>query len=216
MELIRVDTQRAYSAIREQITTLELSPGSSIDDAKLAHQLDMGLVPVREAIKLLVHDHLIEAPPRGLFVAQIKIIELRQISELRLLLEPYCVRQTAKLATKDDFLVLESLCHQQSLIPADQPRTLIELDHKFHQAIARASQNKYLVDILEHFFGLSQRVWFLALPHLDFLPAAVGSHLELVAAIKARDQHLSEELMHQHIQNFYTQVFGILQKMDLT
>ncbi|MBE9523668.1 MAG: GntR family transcriptional regulator [Chloroflexi bacterium] len=215
MELTRVDTQRAYKAIRELITTLELSPGSPIDEAKLADKLGVGLVPVREAIKLLIHDHLIEAPSMGLFVAELKIIELRQISELRLLLEPYCVRQTAKLATADDLLVLEALCKEQSLVPTDQPRALIELDHKFHQAIARASQNKYLVDILEHLFGLSQRVWFMALPHLKFLPAAVESHLELVAAIKAQDEHLAEELMRQHIQDFYVQVFAILQKLDI-
>lgn len=213
MELIRVDTQRAYEAIREKITTLELAPGAPIDEGKLALDLDVGLVPVREAIKLLVHDHLIEAPTMGLFVAAVKIPELRQISEIRLLLEGHCAQQAAKFATPDDWVVLEALCREQSQVPPNEPRQLFDLDHKFHQAIAQAAHNQYLADILDDFFGLSQRLWFLALPHLEFLPAAVEKHLELVAAIQARDEGRAEAIMRQHIQNFYDKVFEILQNM---
>ncbi|MEN8171816.1 MAG: GntR family transcriptional regulator [Chloroflexota bacterium] len=214
MELIRVDTKRAYEVIHDQIITLELAPGISINEGKIAAQLGMGLAPIREAIKLLVHDHLVEVTSTGLFVSDVKIKDLEQISEMRLLLEPYCVQQTAKLATADDFLVLDALCNEQSLVPPDQPRVLIELDHKFHQAIARAADNKFLAETLEHFFTLSKRLWFLALPHLEFLPAAVESHLELTAAIKARDEQSAEKIMRQHIQDFYNQVFEILQKLE--
>jgi DNA-binding GntR family transcriptional regulator len=214
MELVRVDTQRAYAAIREKIATLELAPGAPVDEGKLARELDVGLVPVREAIKLLVHDHLIEAPSMGLFIAEVKIPELRQISEIRLLLECYCAQQAARFATPDDLVVLEALCREQSQVPPDEPRLLFELDHKFHQAIAQAAHNKYLADILDDFFGLSQRLWFLALPHLEFLPAAVEKHLELVAAIKAQDENHAEAIMRQHIQSFYDKVFETLQNLS--
>lgn len=213
MELIRVDTQRAYEAIREKITTLELAPGAPIDEGQLALDLDVGLVPVREAIKLLVHDHLIVTEKRGLYVSDMHIPELQQISEIRLLLEGYCAQQAAKFATPDDLVVLEALCREQSQVPPNEPRQLFDLDHKFHQAIAQAAHNKYLADILDDFFGLSQRLWFLALPHLEFLPAAVEEHLELVAAIQTRDEGRAEAMMRQHIQNFYDKVFEILQNM---
>ena len=98
-------------------------------------------------------------------------------------------------------------------MPPDEPRLLFELDHKFHQAIAQAAHNKYLADILDDFFGLSQRLWFLALPHLEFLPAAVEKHLELVAAIKAQDENHAEAIMRQHIQSFYDKVFETLQNL---
>jgi len=186
MELERVDTQRAYELIREKITTLELAPGAPLDEGALARELGMGLVPVREALKLLIHDHLVDAPSRGLFVADVNIPDLEQISEIRLLLETYCVRQAAKHAIPDDLLVLEALCQEQAQIPPDQPRQLFDLDHKFHQAIARAAKNKYLAEILEDFYGQSKRLWYLALPHLEFLPAAVETHIELVEAIKSQ------------------------------
>jgi DNA-binding GntR family transcriptional regulator len=210
MELLRIDTQRAYELIREKITSLELSPGSPIDEGKLADELEMGSVPVREALNLLAHDHLVTTADQGLFVSKVEIPDLQQISEIRMLLEPYCAQEAATHATRDDIVVLEALCQEQSQIPADQPKQLFDLDHKFHQAIARAAKNKYLAEILENFYGHSKRAWFLVLPHLDFLSTAVESHLEMVDAIKDQNADHAAEMMREHVQGFYEKVFEIL------
>ena len=214
MELVRIDTQRAYEAIREKITSLELSPGSPIDEGKLANEMEMGQVPVREALNLLVHDHLVdvETEAQGLFVSKIEIPDLKQISEIRVLLEPYCAAQAAMYATSDDIVVLEALSQEQSQIPSDQPKQLFDLDHKFHHAIARAAKNKYLAEILEDFYGYSRRVWFLVLPHLGFLSTAVESHLEMVQAIKNKNGEKAAQIMQDHVQGFYEKVFEILKK----
>jgi len=210
MELVRVDTQRAYERIKEKITTLELSPGSPIDEGQLSAELGMGLVPVREALKLLAHDHLVETPQKGLYVADVNLHDLEQISDIRLLLESYCARQAAQYATEDDLVVLEALCKEQASIPPEEHRQLFDLDHKFHQAIAKAARNRYLGDLLEHFFGLSQRLWYLVLPHLEFLPAAVEKHLDLVNAIENHDPDRAEAIMRNHVKEFYDQVHNIL------
>jgi len=212
MELVRIDTQRAYELIREKITSLELTPGSPVDEGKLADELDMGLVPVREALNLLAHDHLVATADQGLFVSKVEIPDLHQISEIRMLLEPYCAQEAAAHATADDIVVLEALSQEQSQIPPDQPKQLFDLDHKFHQAIARAARNKYLSEILENFYGHSKRVWFLVLPHLDFLSTAVESHLEMVQAIKDQDGEQAAQMMYDHVQGFYEKVFEILKK----
>ena len=170
----------------------------------------MGLVPVREALNLLSHDHLVETGDRAIFISKIEIPDLQQISEIRILLEPYCARQAASHAIADDIVVLEALRREQSQIPLDQPKILFDLDHKFHQAIARAAKNKYLADILEGFYGHSKRAWFLVLPHLDFLSTAVESHLDIVQAIKDRDGDRAEHIMMEHVQSFYEKVFAIL------
>lgn len=213
MELVRIDTQRAYELIREKITSLALAPGSLIDEGKLADEMEMGLVPVREALNLLAHDHLVETADQGLFVSKVKIPDLQQISEIRILLEPFCAQQAAAHATFDDIVVLEALSHEQSRISSDQPKLLFDLDHKFHQAIAQAAKNKYLAEILEDFYGHSRRVWFLVLPRLDFLPAAVESHLEMVQAIKDQNGKQAAQIMQEHVREFYEKVFEIL-KID--
>ena len=211
MELVRIDTQRAYELIREKITTLELSLGASIDEGKLAEELEMGATPIREALNLLAHDHLVAtADQGGLFVSKVEIADLQQISEIRMLLEPYCARQAAVHATTDDIVVLEALGQEQSKVPQDQPKLLFDLDHKFHQAIARAAKNQYLAEILEDFYGHSRRAWFLVLPQLGFLPAAVESHLDMVKAIKERDAERAAQIMHDHVRGFYEKVFEIV------
>ena len=64
---------------------------------------------------------------------------------------------------------------------------------------------------LDRLFGLSQRLWYLALPSLGFLPSSVEKHLELVEAIKTQDGDQAERIMREHVKEFYAQVRKILQ-----
>jgi DNA-binding GntR family transcriptional regulator len=217
MDLVRVDTQRAYEVIREKITTLELGPGAAINEQRLAEELDMGLVPVREALKLLAHDDLVIITPRhGLYVADVDVPDLERISEMRLSLESLCARLAAQRATPDDLVVLEALSQEQSTIPAEDSQLLFDFDHRFHQAIARAAHNKYLARTLDHLFGLSQRLWYLALPHIEFLPGSVEKHVELVEAIKAGDADRAEQVMSNHVRDFYDKVREVLVAREQT
>ena len=211
MEWERVDTKRAYEQIRERITTLELEPGSVINEQLLAEELEMGLAPVREALKLLVHDNLVVITPRhGLYVSDVNAPDLEQLSELRLSLEGLSARLAAQRATEDDIVILEALRQEQASTPADDRRRLFDIDHNFHQAVARAAHNKYMADSLERLFGLSQRLWYLALPELGFLPTAVEQHLDLVQAIKNGDGDEAERIMRAHVGEFYAQVREVL------
>ncbi|RME78777.1 MAG: GntR family transcriptional regulator, partial [Chloroflexi bacterium] len=203
MEMVRVDTQRAYELIWKKITTLELAPAAPINDQQLAEELDISPTAVREALKLLAHDGLVVITPRhGLHVADINLPDLEELSEMRVALEGLCARMAAERATADDIAVLDALRREaetlQQKAPPDLPR-LFEVDHKFHQAIAAAARNKYMARTLDQFFGLSQRLWYLALPELDFLPAAVQEHLALVEAIKAHNADQAEQIMRHHV-----------------
>jgi DNA-binding GntR family transcriptional regulator len=215
VKLERVDTKRAYERIREWITTLELAPGAPLNEQRVARDLDMGLVPVREALKLLAHENLVVITPRhGLYVSDVNIPDLEQISEMRLALEGLSARLAAQRATPDDIVVLQALRQEQATTPPEDSRRLFDVDHKFHQAVARAAQNKYLADSLEGLFGLSQRLWYLALPGLGFLPSNVEKHLDLVEAIEDGDSARAETIMREHVADFYSQVREILQDME--
>jgi len=222
MELERIDTKRAYDLIRERITTLQLAPRAVINEQELAASLDMGLVPVREALKWLVHDGLVLITPRhGILVSDLNIPDLEQLSEMRLALEGLSARLAAQRATPDDIVVLETLREEQAQTPAGDSHRQFDVDHKFHEAVARAAHNKYLAESLERLFGLSQRLWYLALrsaalpdtmPRLGFLPTAVEKHVNLVEAIQARDPGRAEAIMREHVAAFYTQVHQVLEE----
>jgi DNA-binding GntR family transcriptional regulator len=211
MTFIRIDTQQAYEQIKEQIIMLELAPGSQLSAQALAESLDMGLKPVEEALKLLAHDELVVITPRhGIYVAAVSITDLEQLSEMRVPLEALCARLAAQRATPDDLVVLDALRQEQASVSPDDSHRLFQIDHKFHQAIARAAHNKYLSRTLDHYFGLSQRLWYLALPELGFLPTAVADHLALADAIKTGDADEADRIMHTHVQSFYDKVRDIL------
>jgi DNA-binding GntR family transcriptional regulator len=211
MELVRVDTQRAYDLLWEKITTLELAPGAPINEQELAKEFDMGTKPVREALKWLAHENLVKVTPRhGIYVADVDVEDLEQISEMRLSLESLCARLAAKRAEPDDLVVLEALRKQQAEITPEESRELFDLDHKFHQAVAKAARNEYLAQTLDRLFGLSRRLWYLILPHLETLPSAVEKHLDLVEAIENGDSERAEQIMHQHVKEFYDEAREIL------
>jgi len=211
MELVQVGTERTYDAIRLKIVTLELAPGALINEQILAAELAMPLAPVREALKLLVHDNLVEVTSRhGLYVTDVNIPDLDQLSETRLTLEALSARLAALRASGDDRVVLTSLSQELAETPPDDNRRLLELDHRFHQAVAKAAHNKYLAEALERFFGLSQRLWYLALPRLGFLPSSVEEHLKLVEAIDRQDPARAAQLMHDHVAEFYANVRTVL------
>jgi DNA-binding GntR family transcriptional regulator len=136
--------------------------------------------------------------------------DLEQLSELRLSLEGLSARLAAQRATDDDLVILEALRREQASTPPEDSKRLFDVDHKFHQAVAQAAHNKYLADSLERLFGLSQRLWYLALPKLGFLPGAVEKHLDLVQAIKNSDGDQAERIMRAHVGEFYAQVREIL------
>lgn len=210
MELVRVDTQRAYDIIREKITTLELPPGAAVNDQALADELGFELYPIHEALKLLAHDGLIDLKPKGIYVLDVNTADLEQLSELRLLLEAFSARCAAERATPDDLVVLDALCQEQESVARGELQRLFEVDHKFHQAVAGAAHNEYLAAMLERLFGLSQRLWYLVLPELDFLPGAVEMHLELVEAIKSGEGELAAGIMQTHVEAFYDKVHDVL------
>ncbi|MFL7814142.1 MAG: GntR family transcriptional regulator [Anaerolineales bacterium] len=211
MKLNKVDTEKAYQRLWEKITSLELAPGETLDIATLADELGVSHASIEEALSLLVHDHLVEAPPRGLYVAGLHFKDLEKISTIRLNLETLAAQQAARSATEDDLVILQTLCEEV----AQDTRELFTLDQRFHQAIARAAHNDYLADTLQRLYGLSKRLWFLALPYLDFLPSAVKSHISLVDAIRDGDESRAMEIMQSHIEEFYLKIREIIQDRNL-
>jgi len=88
VDLIGVDTQKAYELLKEQINTLVLEPGSSVNEAELSVSLGVGTTPIREAMKLLYHDQLVVVSRQGgLYVANLNPEDLKMLSEVRVGLE---------------------------------------------------------------------------------------------------------------------------------
>ena len=200
---------RAYEAIRELIITLELEPGAVINERELIERIGIGRTPVREALRRLAQEHLVEVyPRRGMFVAAVDVRELARLSEVRAVLEAEAARLAAERATDAERAELRALIAE---IGGDlDDRGLIELDERIHRAIYRCSHNDLLEDTLEQYYMLALRIWMIALDRQHELKDAVGEHRTLLEAIHDGDGARAAATMRGHVEDFEQAMHRVL------
>jgi DNA-binding GntR family transcriptional regulator len=198
---------KAYQEIRRLIVSLELAPGAVIDERELIERLEIGRTPVREALRRLAHERLVEVyPRRGMFVTGVDVRELARLSEVRELLEPEAARLAAERATDVDRAELGAL-----LVELDAGRSeLIDLDERIHRAVYRAAHNDLLEATLEQYYVLALRIWSIALDRAHELEEAVEEHRALLEAIQAGDGDRAADTMRAHVQNFEQAMHRVL------
>ena len=82
--LARSQSEEAYLRIRERIVSLDMPPGSVVNESRLREQLKIGRTPIREALQRLARENLVRSiPHRGTFVTDVNITDLARITEVR-------------------------------------------------------------------------------------------------------------------------------------
>jgi DNA-binding GntR family transcriptional regulator len=198
---------KAYQEIRRLIVSLELAPGALIDERELIERLEIGRTPVREALRRLAYERLVEVyPRRGMFVTGVDVRELARLSEVREVLEPEAARLAAERATDVDRAELGAL-----LVELDAGGSeLIDLDERIHRAVYRAAHNDLLEATLEQYYVLALRIWSIALDRAHELEEAVEEHRALLEAIQAGDGDRAADTMRAHVQNFEQAMHRVL------
>ena len=103
-------SDRAYYAIRELIVTLELAPGSVVSERELMERLGVGRTPVREALRDLARERLVDVfPRRGIFVSGVDVGDIAGLSEVRLVLEGKAARLAAERRSEADLVGTQAL-----------------------------------------------------------------------------------------------------------
>jgi DNA-binding GntR family transcriptional regulator len=198
---------KAYHEIRGLIVALELAPGAVIDERELIERLEIGRTPVREALRRLSHERLVEVyPRRGMFVTGVDVRELARLSEVREVLEPEAARLAAERATDADREELAALLGELDAGSSE----LMDLDERIHRAVYRAAHNDLLEATLEQYYVLALRIWAIALDRAHELEEAVEAHRTLLEAIQAGDGDRAAETMRAHVQNFEQAMHRVL------
>jgi DNA-binding GntR family transcriptional regulator len=198
---------KAYQQIRELIVSLELAPGAVIDERDLIERLGIGRTPIREALRRLALERLVEVyPRRGMFVTGVDVRQLARLSEVRAVLEPEAARLAAERATEADRAHLDELLAELDAGESE----LMELDERIHRAVYRAAHNDLLESTLEQYYALALRIWMLALERRQELEEAVEAHRDLVEAIRDGDGERAAEIMRDHVDNFEQAMHRVL------
>ncbi|HWQ24470.1 MAG TPA: GntR family transcriptional regulator [Gaiellaceae bacterium] len=203
---------RAYYRIRELIVTLELPPGSIVSERELQDRLGLGRTPVREALQRLERECLVEVyPRRGIFVANVNVLDLAVLSEVRRAVESFAARLAAERSTEADREQTRALIAElEELTASADERRLIELDQRIHRHLWRCAHNPFLEATLDEYYVLSLRIWFLALGRTRRLEEAVREHLELLEAVLHGDPDRAEAAMARHVTGFERAIREVL------
>jgi DNA-binding GntR family transcriptional regulator len=205
-------SDEAYFRIRDLIVSLELEPGSIVNERDLMQRLGLGRTPVREALRALAQEKLIEVyPRRGIFVSSVNVRDLASLSEVRALLESHAAGLAATRATPDERSEAAELIEQVEQAAGERDeRRLIELDQRIHRHVYRCAHNAFLEETLNQYYVLTLRIWFLALDRVARLDEAVHEHRELMDAIRAADPEGAREAMRRHVLGFEQAIRQVL------
>src|SRR5262249_13311446 len=205
-------SDRAYFAIRELIVSLELQPGSIINEPELMARLGLGRTPVREALRTLMRERLVGVYPRpGTFVSSVDVRDVAGLSEARLAIETVAARLAAERATPEDRAICAALLEELERAAGEHDeRALIELDQRIHRHVYRCTHNEFLERTLEEYYVLTLRIWFLVLERVARLDAAVAEHRGLLGAIRDGEPERAEEVMRRHVAGFERAIRAVL------
>ncbi len=199
---------RAYIQLRDRIVTLALAPGTALREDALMDELELGRTPLREAVKRLALEGLVEVRPRsGTYVTEVEASDIVHIAEVRAELEAQAARLAAKRLQGP---LREAAADLLADIDAVQASSGVEatmaLDERVHRFVWEAAGNPYLADALERFWALSLRIWHLVLDHVPALPHAVHEQRAVIEAVLDGDARRAGARMRQHVQAFESEI----------
>ena len=201
--------ERVLERLRADILNGELKPGEFIRQQRIAELYGVSQMPVREALKKLTAEALVEEIPyRGVRVIQYSLKDIADLFALRSFLEGRTANAAAALITEADLDNLSTLVKEmKSTAAAKQLADYRARNRQFHQTIYRASQSYFLIQTLDKLWETYPTMLPGNFPQATAQPTSARNnrdleeHNAIVAALRKRDGDTADRLMHDHIQN---------------
>ncbi|MNO88221.1 putative HTH-type transcriptional regulator YdfH [compost metagenome] len=196
-------SQQIYDQIKKDILTGAYTPGDRLLVLELADRFKVSQAPVREALERLKFDELIiGSPNKGSVVSNISAKEIRDIFELREVVEVYAVRKALPLLGEDDFRHMEQKIRQmEEAVQQQDMLRILQCDLEFHGYLYERCDNQMALDIwnrmkmkMMHFMSISVRV--------NTTDQLVEEHLSLLEILKSGDLKTAEKRFKQHMRGY--------------
>lgn len=196
--------ERAYLGVRARILDGTFPPGTPLREEMLAGEIGVSRTPIRDALRRLLADGLVESTRNhGTFVAGLAPEELREIFELRILLESHAARKAAPRITPEEIAGMEALAAAMEAIEAPDETGVAafsDLNARFHLLLAHAARSPRLEGILLRTlqaplvllkeYRLHERVG---------IPRSNRQHREIIAALRAGNAEWAALAVSAHI-----------------
>ncbi|MBS1144066.1 MAG: GntR family transcriptional regulator [Proteobacteria bacterium] len=193
--------QEVAERLRQRIFAHELTPGHWIDEQKLAEEYGISRTPLREALKVLASEGLVDLRPRrGCYVTEISRQDMDDIFPLIAMLEGRCAAEAVKRAKAGDIAALKNI-HEQLELAAKEGRidAFFESNQEFHKKIQELSGNRWLLSVIQDLRKVLKLSRLHSLSLEGRLQQSLDEHRQIMAALQAGDAVKAEKLMHDHL-----------------
>ena len=194
-------SEQAYDHVRTGILRGEFPVGTPLSDIQIALALGMSKTPVRQALKLLEKEGLLERGPRRQLLVKGYSEEQRQeILEIREALEQLAVRQACRTMPSDeiDYLRL-SLLRQRRAAEAGDEAAFIDLDESFHLMIAQGANLPIVFKFLSQLRGFVRIMRLGTTRSKGHLSRVLAEHDAIVEALERRDEAAAASALSKHL-----------------
>lgn len=201
-----------FNTLRQAILRGELKPGERLMEIQLANKLGVSRTPIREALRKLELEGLVNMVPRkGAEVADITEKSLRDVLEVRKALEELSVQLACEKITEEEIEELKRVAERFKDTLDDQDVTKIaEADVAFHDVIYTATDNQKLILLLNNLHEQMYRYRVEYLKKEEAYPQLIAEHEELIDNISKRNKEEATRIMCEHIDNQVATVINVI------
>jgi DNA-binding GntR family transcriptional regulator len=195
--------ERAYRHLRETVLVDPAVQGTFLNEVDLAQDIGVSRTPVREALLLLVAEGLVEmVPKRGAYVPPLSGRQIRELMELRTLLEQHAASVTLAQRSVPVEAMRAALAEQERLLAAEpcDAREFIEWDRRFHQSLVDAAGNELIARTYAGLRTRQVRVGVAALFRAtDRQRAVCAEHGRIVDALGSGNEAAAHAAIADHL-----------------
>ena len=194
-------SKKVYHILKARIIKGDLAQGGKLFEAKIAEQLGVSRTPVREALRELAAEGFVTMTPnQGMVVNKASIKDIREVLQIRGVLEGLASRLAAKLIKKEEIKELERYLKQmEKFTIKNDLLAFSEMDEKFHELILDICGNKRLIKIHRNLNDIFHRFRVRTLAVSNNFQLFLGEHKKIMEAIKMGDSINADILSQRHV-----------------
>ena len=194
--------------LRHRIHSGELAPGSALRQEALADQLGVSRIPLREAMRLLSSEGLVDlVPHRGSYVSMLSVDEVREFFDLRRRLEPWLFHAASLVISEPELDRAESLVSRMDDCSANEWGAL---NWQLHELLYRPANRPQALGIVRALHAKSERYLRFQVVNADIRSQAHDEHMALIELCRKRRADIASVTLEQHISDAAVQIVSII------
>ncbi|WP_330401021.1 GntR family transcriptional regulator [Sporanaerobium hydrogeniformans] len=200
--------EKVFATMRESILEGRYKPGEVLRETVIAAELHVSRTPVREAIRKLELEGLVQSiPNKETIVTGISEEDVQDIFKIRNRLEGLAGSMAAERVTKEELVEMEEILTLTAFyIGKEDCSHVLELDHRFHDCIYKATKSKILMHLLSDYHSYIQKVRKQSVEIPGRMQRLLEEHTAIYKAIEEGDGKKAENLMNKHVHNVTTNI----------